>query len=96
MNAEGFKALADPTRRQILELLSGGEMNAGQIADQFDMTKPSISHHLTILKNAGLVTSERDGQNIVYRLNMTVLQELTKWFFDITKKEEGTGNASRQ
>ena len=88
MNTEGFKALSDPSRRQILELLAGGELTAGEIADHFDMTKPSISHHLNSLKNAGLVTAERQGQNIVYRINMTVLQELTKWFFDLTKKTE--------
>lgn len=88
MNTEGFKALSDPSRRQILELLAGGELTAGEIADHFDMTKPSISHHLNSLKNAGLVTAERQGQNIVYRINMTVLQELTKWFFDLTKKTD--------
>jgi len=88
LNTEGFKALSDPSRRQILELLAGGELTAGEIADHFDMTKPSISHHLNSLKNAGLVTAERQGQNIVYRINMTVLQELTKWFFDLTKKTD--------
>ncbi|MBQ6385378.1 MAG: winged helix-turn-helix transcriptional regulator [Lachnospiraceae bacterium] len=86
MNAEGFKALSDPSRRQILELLADGELTAGEIAEHFAMTKPSISHHLNILKHAELVTAERQGQNIVYRINMTVLQELTKWFFDITGK----------
>lgn len=79
---DGFKALADPTRRQILELLAQGELNAGEIAARFDMTKPSVSHHLTILKAAGLVDDERRGQNIVYSLNMTVFQELMKWFYD--------------
>ena len=63
---DGFKALADPTRRRILELLSQGDMTAGDIAAQFNMTKPSVSHHLTALKAAGLVTDERKGQNIVY------------------------------
>lgn len=86
MNAEGFKALSDPSRRQILELLADGELTAGEIAEHFAMTKPSISHHLNILKHAELVTAERQGQNIVYRINMTVLQELTKWIFDITGK----------
>ena len=86
MNAEGFKALSDPSRRQILELLADGELTAGEIAEHFAMTKPSISHHLNILKHAELVTAERQGQNVVYRINMTVLQELTKWFFDITGK----------
>ncbi|MBM6715179.1 winged helix-turn-helix transcriptional regulator [Gemmiger formicilis] len=79
---DAFKALADPTRRKILELLSQGEMTAGEIAAHFDMAKPSVSHHLNILKAAGLVTDERHGQNIVYCLNLTVFQEVVKWFYD--------------
>ena len=80
---DAFKALADPSRRRILELLSGGEMTAGDIAANFDMAKPSVSHHLNILKAAGLVSDERRGQNIVYCLNLTVFQELVKWFYDV-------------
>ena len=80
--ADAFKALSDPTRRHILELLASGEMTAGEIAAHFDMAKPSVSHHLGILKNAGLVSDERRGQNIVYCLNLTVFQELVKWFYD--------------
>lgn len=79
---EPFKALADPTRRRILQLLNEGDLTAGEIAEHFDMTKPSVSHHLAILKQAGLVTDERQGQNILYRLNLTVFQELLKWFYD--------------
>ena len=88
---DGFKALADPTRRRILELLSQGDMTAGDIAAQFNMTKPSVSHHLAALKAAGLVTDERKGQNIVYSVNLTVFQELVKWFYDfgfVLGKEE--------
>ena len=87
---DAFKALSDPTRRHILELLSGGEMTAGDIAANFDMAKPSVSHHLNILKAAGLVSDERRGQNIVYCLNLTVFQELVKWFYDfgLVKGEE--------
>ena len=70
-----FKALADPTRRKILEMLREKNLSAGDIADAFDMTKPSISHHLAILKNAELVFAERDGQNIIYSLNSSVMQE---------------------
>lgn len=77
-----FKALADPTRRRILELLAQGDMTAGQIAAHFDMTKPSVSHHLNLLKAAGLVSDQRCGQNIVYSVNLTVFQELIKWFYD--------------
>lgn len=87
---DAFKALADPSRRRILELLSEGEMTAGDIAANFDMAKPSVSHHLNILKSAGLVSDERRGQNIVYCLNLTVFQELVKWFYDfgLVKGEE--------
>ena len=66
MGGEAFKALADPTRRHILELLHTKDLTAGEIAEHFDMTKPSVSHHLSALKTAGLVDAERDGQNIIY------------------------------
>ena len=77
-----YTALSDPTRREILKLLSDRDMTAGEIADCFDITKPSISHHLATLKGAGLVLDERKGQNIVYSLNLTVFQDLMKWFLD--------------
>lgn len=80
-----FKALSDSTRRKILELLAKKDMNAGEIAEYFNISKPSISHHLTILKNADLISDERKGQNIVYSLNTTVFQDVVRWFFDITK-----------
>lgn len=89
---DGFKALADPTRRRILELLAQNELTAGEIAAQFDMTKPSVSHHLAILKSAGLVQDERRGQNIVYNVNMTVFQELLKWFYDLGLMQGGNHN----
>ena len=89
---DGFKALADPTRRRILELLAQTELTAGEIAAQFDMTKPSVSHHLAILKSAGLVQDERRGQNIVYNVNMTVFQELMKWFYDLGLMQGGNHN----
>ena len=79
---DAFKALADPTRRRILELLAQGDLTAGEIAAHFDMTKPSVSHHLNILRSAALITDERRGQNIVYSVNLTVFQELMKWFYD--------------
>lgn len=74
-----FKALADPTRRQILEMLRRGEMTAGALAQQFDMTKPSMSHHFAVLKKADLIISRRDGQQIWYGLNTTVVQDLMVW-----------------
>mgnify|MGYP002732230081 CR=1 FL=1 len=84
MPGEAFKALAEPTRRRILELLRGGDKTAGDIAEHFDMTKPSISHHLTTLKNAGLVEAQRDGQSIIYSLNTTVFQDIMGWFCSFT------------
>ncbi|MGG4454172.1 autorepressor SdpR family transcription factor [Brevibacillus porteri] len=75
-----FKALSDPTRRKILDLLREKDMTAGEIADHFQMTKPSISHHLNLLKQAQMVYDERKGQNIYYSLNTTVFQDLLKWF----------------
>ncbi|CAL1521920.1 hypothetical protein CNT_KDOLBLKC_00088 [Bacillus subtilis] len=91
---KAFKALADPTRRRILDLLKQQDLTAGQIADQFDMSKPSISHHLNILKNTDLVRDQKKGQFIIYSLNTTVLQDLISWFFSLTdtdhdKKEGG-------
>lgn len=74
-----FKALNDPTRRAILELLRQSDLPAGEIADHFAMTKPSISHHLDLLKQADLITAEKRGQFIFYSLNTTVLDEVLKW-----------------
>jgi len=81
-----FKALNDPTRREILEMLKDGDMTAGDIADRFNMTKPSISHHLTLLKQADLVIDIRKGQFIYYSLNATVLDDIVKWFMQFDKK----------
>lgn len=90
LNNNAFKALADPTRRKILELLAKKDMNAGDIAEYFNISKPSISHHLNILKNADLIFDERQGQNIVYSLNTSIFQDIVKWFFDVTgQKGEG-------
>jgi DNA-binding transcriptional ArsR family regulator len=71
-----FKALADPTRRRVLRLLKDREMSAGQLAEQFDITAPSMSHHFNILKQADLISSRRDGQQIFYALNTTVFQDV--------------------
>ncbi|NIK70627.1 MULTISPECIES: autorepressor SdpR family transcription factor [unclassified Paenibacillus] len=80
---DAFKALSDPTRRQILQMLKEQDLSAGQIADHFNISKPSISHHLNLLKQAKLVAEERQGQNRVYSLNMTVVQEAMGWFLGI-------------
>jgi len=84
-----FKALSDPTRRKILDLLKERDMTAGEIAEHFTMTKPSISNHLNILKQAELITDERQGQHILYSLNTTVFQDVMKWIlqFQTTSSE---------
>lgn len=78
-----LKALGDPTRRRILEMLREGDLSAGLIAEAFDMSKPSISHHLDLLRQAGLVSVVKQGQYQIYSLNTTVLDELLQWLFDI-------------
>lgn len=81
-----FKALNDPIRREILDLLKEKDMNAGEIANQFHITKPSISHHLDLLKQADLVTSVKNGQYVTYSLNKTVLEDIIQWLMSINKK----------
>lgn len=81
-----FFALSDKTRRQILEILKSGDLTAGEIANRFQITKPSITHHLNILNQANLVDKERDGQFIRYSLNTTVLQEAIGWILDFVDK----------
>jgi len=83
-----FKALNDPTRREILELLKEKEMTAGEIAEQFNMSWPSISHHLDLLKQAKLVEAEKEGQYIYYSLNTTVLDEILKWVMQFKTKKK--------
>ena len=78
-----FKALADPTRREILRLLGRGEMSAGALAERFDMTKPTVSHHFSVLKEAGLIVSRREGQQIIYALNTTVVEDVLTLFWDL-------------
>ena len=94
-----FKALADPTRREILKMLQAGDLSAGEIARNFSMSKPSISHHLGVLKQAGLVIDERQGQNIVYSLNTTVFQEVLGCFLGFLgaggKDKGGTDDGER-
>ncbi|MGB5333612.1 MAG: autorepressor SdpR family transcription factor [Woeseiaceae bacterium] len=83
-----FKALADPTRRAILKRLQEGSGTAGEIAEAFTISKPSLSHHFNILKAADLVRTERRGQHIVYSLNATVLQEAMAMLLDVFTPEE--------
>jgi ArsR family transcriptional regulator len=84
-----FKAIADPTRREILHLLRKEEMTAGDVAARFDMTKPTMSHHFSVLKEAGLVTSRREGQTIWYALNTTVLEDVLAWTMDMARGARG-------
>ena len=86
MDGEVFKAMADPTRREILRLLAHGEKTAGEIAERFDMSKPSVSHHFDVLKKADLVRTRRDGQHIWYALNTTVVEDLMTWLWDAFRK----------
>ena len=83
-----FKALNDPTRRQILGLLQEKDMTAGEIAEQFDIFFPSISHHLDLLKQAKLVIAEKEGQFVYYSLNTTVVDEIVKWFMQFKTKKK--------
>lgn len=78
-----FKALSDPTRREILSLLKNGAMTAGEIGARFEITGASISHHLGILRDSGLITDDKRGKYIYYELNMTVLDELLSWAADL-------------
>ena len=83
-----FRALNDKTRRDILGLLKKKDMTAGDIADRFNISKPSISHHLDILRQADLVTSVKEGQFIYYSLNMTVLDDLMEWMLKLQSKNK--------
>ena len=85
---EAFKALADPTRRGILRLLRGGEKTAGELAAHFDMTKPTMSHHFTVLREAGLIGSRREGQQIYYFLESTVVEDLLAVVWDLLAGRE--------
>ncbi|MEE0109762.1 MAG: autorepressor SdpR family transcription factor [Oscillospiraceae bacterium] len=78
-----LKALSDPTRREILNLLKNGRRSAGEITDHFDITAAAISRHLSILKDADLIEDTRDGKYIFYELNASVLEEIMLWITDL-------------
>ena len=83
-----FKALADPTRREILERLAKtGRMTAGQLGEGLGMTGATVSHHLSVLKEAGLVLDEREGKYIRYDLNTSVVEDILRWAVSLQKKE---------
>lgn len=87
-----MKAIADPARREILRLLRGGEITAGDLAQRFDMSKPTMSHHFAVLAEADLITRRREGQTIWYGLNTTVLQDVLAWMMDLA----GDANQGRK
>jgi ArsR family transcriptional regulator len=82
-----FKALNDATRRKILEMLHKKDLTAGEIADKFHISFPSISHHLDLLKQAQLVTTKKEGQFVYYSLNTTVMDEIVKWLMQFKPKK---------
>jgi ArsR family transcriptional regulator, arsenate/arsenite/antimonite-responsive transcriptional repressor len=83
-----FKALNDPTRRAILELLKNKDLTAGEIADKFHISWPSVSHHLALLKRAGLVVSIKEGQYVYYSINTSVMDEMLKWLLQLKSKKK--------
>ena len=93
---DAFKALADPTRRDILRLLRRGEMSAGELADHFGISKPSMSHHFAVLKQADLIAARRSGQQIYYALNTTVVEDLLAAVWDLFPGRSPTPPQTRQ
>lgn len=81
-----YKALSDENRRKILDILLEGDKTAGEIAEYFEMSKPGISQHLSVLKNAELVYSQKKGQYVYYSLNTSVVQEMVKWLLRFQEK----------
>ena len=83
-----LKALSDPIRREILNLLKGGRLSAGEICEHFDVTGASISRHLSVLKEADLIRDSREGKFIYYDLNASVLEEILLWVKDLKGEHE--------
>ncbi len=85
---ETFKALSDKTRREILNILKKGDMTAGDIAEKFAMTQATVSHHLSVLKEAGLIDDRREGKYIMYELNTSVIEEIMIWLKDLKGEDK--------
>ena len=83
-----LRALSDPTRREILNLLKGGRMSAGEIVDHFEVTGASISRHLSVLRDADLIRDKREGKYIYYELNASVLEEIMLWIADLKGEDQ--------
>ena len=95
-----FKALSDPTRRRVLELLRDGPKSAGALASEFKVSKPTMSAHFAVLREADLVASEKDGKSVVYHLKMSVLEEALLTFaqtfgWDLQEKQTGKARGAR-
>ncbi len=88
---EVFKAISDPTRRKVLSLLQDGSKTAGELAEAFEITKGSLSHHFNVLKSADLVRCERRGQQLVYSLNTTVFEDVAALLLDLFRVEKPKG-----
>lgn len=93
---DGYKALADPTRRQILKLLREGDLPAGAIADQFEMSWPSVSRHLSVLSAAGLVRATRRGQQLIYTLTTSVLADIVTELAEMARVQKPEHTAGRR
>ena len=93
---DAFRALADPTRREILRLLRRGELTAGELADRFGISKPSMSHHFAVLKQADLVSTRRAGQQIYYSLNTTVVEDLLAAVWSLFPSSKRSPNSGRE
>ena len=91
VGVDAYKALADPTRRKILKLLRDEDLPAGVIAEQFDMSWPSVSRHLGVLTSAGLIESRRQGQQIIYSLTTSVLADIVTELADMGRLHEAPG-----
>ena len=85
---ETFKALSDGTRREILNLLKKGRMTAGDIAAKFSMTQATVSHHLAVLKDTGLISDSKEGKFIYYELNSSVIEDILSWFMTLKGEEK--------
>ena len=94
-----LQALGDPTRREIMRMLNKGDLSAGEIASQFNISLPSVSHHLNVLKNAEIVRTRRQGQSIIYSMNATVVQEFLQQLMNVfqvqTKTTESLDNSDK-
>lgn len=88
-----FQALNDDTRRAILDLLRAGDLSAGGIAEHFKLGKPTVSHHLDLLKRAGLVTAEKQGQFVIYTLATSVLEDALRWILTLTRGATSTSKS---